>query len=137
MKVIDNFLSSDDLEFWQEFCKSNPVTTVDLPEGTTLEDKMRELIKPKNPTVWNKFLYATRPNDPITPHKDPKSVTGLYYPFTSDGVLKITNEEGKCETYWTIENRCIILDTGNNIHEVTAPSKETRFAIGMRWKNEN
>jgi len=133
MQVLDNFVSTRELVYWQtRINEGTRLGTPFDPKGTELWDKIKEIIGLQ---LTGSNLYLISSEDKPNPHRDPKQYSAIFYPFDSTGVLATYAPDWKTirEKIDIKANRLILFACSEQVHAQIPPLSGRRFSVVFKF----
>ena len=132
LKIIDNFLDENELNYWKEKVKTGKESTA-LQENefkdTVLYKKCRELVGDL-PLIHLLLFNVTKGNHTEL-HKDIGEYACLFYPY-SHPTASLTLRDSEIEVK---ENRLVLLNCTEVEHMQKKPDDDSiRYSIALKWR---
>lgn len=128
MKIIDNFLTRERLEYIQELCNKSPNEITHIPEDTIPEILQQIPLKCKSSTIYR--INDREMNDP---HIDKDEFSVILYPFDSDGCLALYRDGLFMHALSITENKLVLFECYEIWHKQVPPYHGDRICVVYKF----
>ena len=135
LKIIDDFLPLDELNYWKDKVKTGIESTALYEEDvkdTLLYKKCKEFVK--DLPLIHCLLLNVKKEHHTEMHRDIGEYATLFYPFSHETAsLQLKDSEVKVK-----ENRLVLLNCTEVDHMQKKPDDDSiRYSVAFKWRMKN